>query len=219
MLLQIASIAILPDPLQFSLQFLETACGVGGHALEIQLPQNLLSFLVRHVGQHDFAYRGAVQRNGGSDAGVNAEMLGRVDLLDIHCCEAVPNREVNGLPGLLIKIEKIRQTETADVELPQRRLADGETRQSQVINTAGIAIQKARRLEIHQKPVSRADRESGKPGHLHGGKAALGLSKQLQQAQPALQRGDAVLALSRLGHGGSSAHCRQASKMKVRIIC
>jgi hypothetical protein len=199
-LFKIAGVAILSHALQLGLQLLETPDRVGRHSLQVKLPHHLFPFLFRHKGQHDLAHSGAVQWNGRADPRVNSKLLGRVDLLNIDSGESVANREMNGFASLLIQLQQVGQAEAANIELSQSGLANREACQSEVIDTACIAIQKSGRLQVHQKTVHRADGQTGKSSHLHGAHAALELREQLQKSQSPLEGGDVVFALCGLVH-------------------
>jgi len=83
-LLHIAGVSILLDPVQLCLQLLQASNGIRSQPLEFKLAKHLLLLVFRHIGQHDLADGRAVQRNTCPDPRVNAQLFGRIEFLDIN---------------------------------------------------------------------------------------------------------------------------------------
>jgi len=128
---------------------------------------------------------------------VDAKLLGRIQLLDIHGEEAVADRQVNGLARLLVQFLKVGQAESADVELTDSGLANFKASDAKVIHALAAAIQIAGGFQIYEEAVHGAERKARKFSDLLGSESALGLREQLQQAQSALQGGNVVAAFFR----------------------
>jgi hypothetical protein len=199
-LLQIAGVAGLSDPGQFSFQFLKIPHCVRRQALQPQLGEDAFPLILWHVSQHDLAHCGAIKWHGGADAGVDAQLFRRIQFLDVNRGQPVTHRQMNGLARLPIQFPKVRQTHPANVELAQRCVADGETCDSKVVHAIPAAVQKAGSFQVRQETVDRAHRQPGAVRYLFCGQTMPRFAEKLQQAQPALQRSDVVVSLWSICH-------------------
>jgi hypothetical protein len=95
---------------------------------------------------------------------------------------------------------KVRQAHPANIELAQRRLADCETCDSQVVDAIPAAVQESRRFQIRQKTVDRTHRQPRLARDLFRSEPLRRLAEQLQKTQPTLQRRDVVASFLRIRH-------------------
>ncbi len=82
-LLKVACKAIFLGAMEFRVQLLEVADGIFGEALELDLIENFLALGFRKIGEENFTDGGAVKRNGGANARVDAKRFGRIELFDV----------------------------------------------------------------------------------------------------------------------------------------
>src|ERR1700733_20966 len=180
--LEIAGVAVFSDTVQFRFQLLKASHRVRRQVLQCQQRQNPFPLLIWHESQHDCAHRRAIQGNRGADARVNAQLLGRIQLLNVNRGQAMPQSQMNRFARLPVQFLKVRQAYLANIELAQSRLADREAGNSQVVQPIPSTVQKARVFQIHQKAMDRTYRESGAGRHLFCGQSMRGLAEKVKEA-------------------------------------
>src|SRR5271166_3281601 len=107
---------------------------------------------------------------------------------------------MNRFPGLPIEFLKIRKAHPANIELAQRCLADGETRDSQLVDAIPAAVQECCTFQVGQKTVDCTHRQPRATRNLLGREAVRRLTEELQQTQSALQRRNVVASFWMIGH-------------------
>src|ERR1700730_2466973 len=152
-LFEVAGITVLAASMELRFQFLKASDRVRSEPFQIQLAQYLGSLVHWHVGQHDLAHGGAVKRDPGADAGVNAQLLRRIEFLDVHSGQSVPHGQMDSLTRLLVQLLKVGKTEPADVELAQCGLTDREACDSEMVYPVASAVQESGTVQLGQKAV------------------------------------------------------------------
>src|SRR5215468_6310049 len=108
---------------------------------------------------------------------------------------------MNRFASFLVQRLQVGKAEPPYVELRERRMSDGEARNTQVI-FAGVGVsQEAGIFEICKKPMHRADRQAGLLGNFARRKPIRGLRKEAEQPQATLHRSDVVVAFRGNSHG------------------
>jgi hypothetical protein len=106
----------------------------------------------------------------------------------------VPNRQVNRFPGLLVQFLQVGQAQTTNIELPDSRLTDGKTCNSEVMIAIRVTVQESRSHQIGQKTVNCADWQPCETSHLLCGKPTRRLAEKVKKAQSSLKSGNVVIA-------------------------
>ena len=104
-------------------------------------------------------------------------------------------REVDCFASLLIQFPQVGQAQAPDIELPDSCLSNRETSDSEMMAAFPITVQEARADQISQKTMHRAHWQPRQLCHLLGAQPARELTKEMQQAQPALKSGNVVISL------------------------
>ena len=112
----------------------------------------------------------------------------------------MPHRQMNGFARLPVQFLKVWQTDAANIELSHSRLADGETRDPQVIHPVSTAVQKTRAFQIREKTVDRTHRQPGTFGHMFRREPVRRLAENVKKTQAALQRSDVVASFWSISH-------------------
>src|SRR6266567_319737 len=131
---------------------------------------------------------------------MNAQLLGRVQFLDVYGGQSVPHGEVDGLAGLLVQFLQIWQAQASDIKLPHGSLSNGETCDSEVIGAFSIAVQEARSDQVRQKAVNRAHRQPRQSRHLLRSESPWGFAEKMQKPQPTLKSSNVVITFGTNGH-------------------
>ena len=79
-------------------------------------------------------------------------------------------------------------------------MSDGETCNSEMVDTVTTAVQESGAVQIHQETVHRADRQLGQAGDLLGSETTRRFAEKMQKTQAALQRGDVVASFFGISH-------------------
>src|SRR5580658_7388491 len=107
---------------------------------------------------------------------------------------------MNRFPGLPIKFFKIWEAYAANIELTQSCLADGEARDSQLVDAISAAVQECCTFQVGQEAVNCTYRQPRAARNLFGREAVRRLAEELQQAQSALQRRNVVAPFWMISH-------------------
>src|SRR5438094_904674 len=122
----------------------DAAAGIAvAEGLAVDVGKSCGLILQGDVGQHYFSDGCAVHGNRRANAGVNAHRLRRIQFLDVHRAEIVEKREMDGLSGLLIEFLQIGKTQAADIQMPERSLAQSKAGHSEMESTVAGGIQES----------------------------------------------------------------------------
>jgi len=190
--LQITGKAVFSYPRELGLQFLDAAYGIFGKAVQFEFIDHSLALFVRQVRKHHLAHRGAIERNAGANAGVNAQGFGRIQLLDIDGGKFVADGQVNRLARGVIQMFQMSEADPTYIQLLASRLTKRYTRDPQVIIIEIVLVKKSACLQVDKKAMNRADGQTAKLRDFGSGESAAGLAHELQHAQAALERYDIV---------------------------
>src|SRR5580704_14285501 len=121
---------------------------------------------------------------------MNTKRLGRIKLLHIHRGQSKTHGQMNRLSRTVIQLLQMRQTEPANVELPDGRLPERNASYSQMIIPSFVDRKKSGGLKIPEKAMQRAGRKSRELSKLRCAVGGIRPGKQGQQLQSALKSGD-----------------------------
>jgi hypothetical protein len=93
---------------------------------------------------------------------------------------------------LPIQFLKIGKTDATDIQLPEGGLSDRETGHTQVIDIVAAASQKSGMLQIREKSVHGAYRQTGTFCYLFCSQARRRSAEQLKKRESALQSSDVI---------------------------
>src|SRR5271155_2010071 len=111
---------------------------------------------------------------------------------------------MNCFAGLMIQLFQVGAAECAQLQLPDRRLAQGHAGDAQVVIACSIASEEPRRFEVYEETVQGAGGQAREFDKLRRAQRGVRFRQQAQNAQPALKGCNVVSAFSGHFHGAFS---------------